>query len=77
VKVYTSEDAYKHVLPLWPDIEYKESFAILLLSRAQKVLGLCWISKGGVSGTVIDPKINFQSALKANVSCILLLNYAE
>lgn len=74
VKVLTSGDAYKHVLPLWENIDFRESFAILLLSRAQKVLGLCWISKGGVSGTVVDPKIIFQAALKANASCILLIH---
>lgn len=74
IQILTSSDAYKHVLPLWPDVEFKESFAVLLLSRAQKVLGLYWVSHGGVSGTVADAKIIFQAALKANSSAIILLH---
>jgi DNA repair protein RadC len=74
VKVLSSSDAYRHVLPLWENIDFRESFAILLLSRAQRVLGLCWISKGGVSGTVVDPKLIFQAALKANASCLLCIH---
>ncbi len=72
VLITTSGDAYKHMKPLWEDIDFRESFAVLLMSRAQRVLGLCWVSKGGVSGTVADPKIIFQAALKANSSAILL-----
>jgi len=72
VKIQASSDAYEHILPLWKNIDYTESFGVLLLSRAQKVLGLCWISSGGVSGTVVDPKTIFQAALKANASVIIL-----
>ena len=38
------------------------------------ILGINWISKGGVSGTVVDAKIIFQAALKTNCSGILLLH---
>jgi hypothetical protein len=41
------------------------------------ILGINWISKGGVSGTVVDAKIIFQAALKTNSSGILLLHYAK
>lgn len=74
LKVTCSKDAYRFVLPLWPDIEYRESFAILLLNRAMKVLGLSWISLGGVAGTVVDSKIIFQAALKANASSVILVH---
>ncbi len=77
IKVQSSNDAYKHVVPFWQDLEFRESFGVLLLSRAQRVLGLCWISKGGVSGTVVDPKLIFQAALKANASSLILMHYAE
>ncbi len=53
-------------------MELREEFKILLLNRANKVLGLVNISTGGVSGTVSDPKIIFASALKANASGIIL-----
>ncbi len=74
LKVTCSRDAYNYVLPIWKDIEYRESFAVLLLNRGMKVLGLSWISLGGISGTVVDAKIIFQAALKANASSIILVH---
>ena len=74
VKITSSKDVYNYVLPLWKDIDYRESFAILLLSRNMKVLGLSWVSLGGISGTVVDPKIIFQAALKSSSSAIILLH---
>jgi DNA repair protein RadC len=74
VKITCSRDVYNYMLPLWPDIDYRESFAIMLLSRSNKVLGISWISLGGVSGTVADSKIIFQTALKTNACGIVLMH---
>jgi DNA repair protein RadC len=75
-KIKCSEDAYNILLKNWNDktIELREEFKILLLNRANKVLGIVNISAGGVSGTVADPKIIFSSALKANCSSIILVH---
>ena len=75
-KITCSEDAYKIFLKNWNDktIELREEFKILLLNRANKVLGIVNISAGGISGTVADPKIIFCSALKANSSSIILVH---
>ena len=54
------------------DIEHTESFYVILLNRANRVLGTKLISTGGISGTVVDPKVIFQSALLANASSIIL-----
>ena len=56
-------------------IEYVEEFKMLLLNRANKVLGIVTVSKGGVAGTVCDPKVVFAAALKANASSIILAHY--
>ena len=53
-------------------IEHREYFMIMLLNRANKVLGISLISMGGTSGTVADPKIIFQTALKTSASSIVL-----
>jgi DNA repair protein RadC len=53
-------------------IERVEEFVILCLNRANKVLGYSKISQGGLSGTVADPKVIFQVALKSNASSIIL-----
>ena len=74
VKITCSRDAYDYVAPLWPDMDYKERFAMLMLSRGNKVLGLSWISQGGISGTVVDVRLIFQAALKANASSIILMH---
>ncbi len=73
-KVSSSEDAFNVILHQWEDIHYRESFAIILLNRANKCLGFTFISKGGLSGTVADPKVIFQTALKANASSIILVH---
>ena len=77
IKVVTSQTAYEQIVNIWPDIEYRESFAVLLLSREMKILGISWVSLGGVSGTVVDAKLIFQAALKANANSIILMHYAK
>lgn len=49
-----------------------EEFWILLLSRNNKVIAKELISKGGLSGTVADPKIIFSIALQHQASSIIL-----
>lgn len=44
----------------------------LYLSRSNNILGYAQISSGGLSGTVCDPRIVFQYALKLNASGIIL-----
>ncbi len=72
-KVTSSTDAEEILRSIWSDqIEYREEFVILCLNRANKVLGYSRISSGGTTGTVADPKIIFQIALKSNASSIIL-----
>ncbi|MCE5347160.1 MAG: JAB domain-containing protein [Bacteroidales bacterium] len=63
-----SKDAYDIFISQWnPDtLEYVEEFKILLLNRANKVLGTASISLGGTAGTITDVKIILQYALKTN-----------
>lgn len=53
-------------------IEHHESFKILMLNRANQVLGAANISDGGISGTVADVRIILQYALLSNASAIIL-----
>jgi len=46
-----------------------EEFMVLLLNRANRVLGCLKLSKGGLNGTVVDLRILFGIALKAMASC--------
>lgn len=73
-KISSSNIAYDLLLICWNKgtIELQEEFKILLLNRANKVLGIYPVSKGGVSGTLVDPKLVFSVALKCNASSIIL-----
>lgn len=73
-KISSSEDAYQILHLHWDKnkLELLEEFKILLLNRANKVLGIVSISCGGISGTVADPKLIFAAALKAGSSSMIL-----
>ena len=73
-KITSSVDAYDLLVSVWQvnKIEYVEEFKILLLNRSNRVLGWVKVSSGGVSGTVADPRIIFQTALLSNASGIIL-----
>ena len=73
-KISGSNMAYKLFLDSWNKgtIQLQEEFKILLLNRANQVLGIYFLSKGGVSGTLVDPKLVFSVALKCNASGIIM-----
>lgn len=74
VSINGSESAYKILLSCWDKskIELQEEFKILLLNRANRILGINTVSSGGVSGTLVDPKLVFNVSLKCNASAIIL-----
>jgi DNA repair protein RadC len=53
------------------DIPHEE-FWMLSLSRSNKVLKKDLISKGGLSGTLADPKVIFEKALSNKASSIII-----
>jgi len=72
-KITCSRDSFDILLNNWSDqIEFIEEFNILLLSRANRVLGFYNVSKGGHNGTVVDAKVVFSAALKMKASYIVL-----
>ena len=71
-KITTSKDAEAIFREIWSSgMEFKEEFYILLLNRANKVLGWYKVSEGGMSGTVVDPKLIFSIALKGLASSLI------
>lgn len=75
-QIKSSKDCYRLLLQTWDKnrIEFVEQFKVILMNRAQRVLGIYEMSTGGVSGTVADPKLVFIAALKAN-ACNLILSH--
>ncbi|GAB2705667.1 DNA repair protein RadC [Mucilaginibacter koreensis] len=66
-----SRSAYQCLRRHLVDLNHEE-FWILLLGRNCKVLSKELISKGGLSGTVADPKVIFGVALQHQASSIIL-----
>lgn len=73
-KIYSSEDAYKILLPTYKEgtICYKEYFKVLLLSQSNQVLGYTLISEGGLTETCADVRVILQAALLTNSVALVL-----
>ena len=73
-KVTHSRDAYVIFRDNWDEnkLEFVEEFKVMLLNRSQKVLGICSLTLGNVSGTIADPKLVFVTALKSNASYVII-----
>ena len=72
-KVSNSEDAKNQFKGCWSNkIQYVEEVYLMLLNRANKVLGFTKISYGGTTGSIVDIKVIFQVALKSNAHSIIL-----
>lgn len=74
LKISSSEEAQICFRKYWgkKKMDYSEKFMALYLNRANRVIGWSRISNGGLNGTVADPKIIFQIALKTNATSIIL-----
>ncbi len=70
-KITCSRDAYELLRSDLMDLEHEE-FWVLLLNRNHQVIRKAGISRGGVSGTVVDPKIIFKQALVSLASALIV-----
>ena len=53
-------------------IGYKETFKVLLLNNANKIIGYATISEGGLTSTIVDVRVVIQTALVSNATSIIL-----
>ncbi len=68
-----SRDIYQLIRPHLMDLPHEE-FWVILLNRANVVMRKTAISRGGVAGTVADPKMIFKEALEQLASGIILVH---
>jgi len=73
-KITSVAEAYDVLLHSWNQdvIELQEEFKVVYLNRANKVLGVYSLSKGSISGTLVDVRLIFAVALKCNASGIII-----
>lgn len=53
-------------------IGYKETFNVLLLNNANKIIGYTTISDGGLTSTIVDVRVIIQTALVCNATSIII-----
>ena len=70
-KLTNSLEAVNIMQPLLGDLMHEE-FWIIFLNRANGIIGKQQISKGGMSGTVADPRMIFKAALDQKAASIIL-----
>ncbi|MDF1694756.1 MAG: DNA repair protein RadC [Saprospiraceae bacterium] len=71
--IRSSRDAYNLIAPMLVDINHEE-FWILLMNHGGKLIKRLKVSSGGVSQTLVDPKIIFKKALDCLASKIILVH---
>ncbi len=73
-QVRSSQSAYDYISRVYDEatIGLYEEFMVLLLNRANRVMGCLKLSKGGLTGTVVDLRILYGTALKAMASGIII-----
>ena len=70
-KITHSRDAFVFFHSMMEDLKF-ETFWILLLNRANKIIKPIQISEGGITGTIADPKKIFKIALENSATGIIL-----
>ena len=75
-KITSALDAFVEIIDFYPPelIGLQEQFLVMYLNRANKVLGVYCLSRGGITGTVADTRIILGVALKI-AACSIILSH--
>jgi DNA repair protein RadC len=73
-RIKNAEDAAALFFKVWDrsTIEHVEEVKMIMLNRANRVLGVAHLTKGGLNGSIIDTRVILQYAIKANASAVIL-----
>jgi len=77
IKVTGSHDAADAFRQIWPAYDHIEFTYMLMMNRQNQILGYHQLSKGGMTGAVVDVRVIFQVALKACATSLILAHYAK
>jgi DNA repair protein RadC len=70
-KITSSKAVFEIMQPIIGELPHEE-FWVLYLNNSNKVIYKSQISKGGITGTVVDLRIIFKSALEHNATSMIL-----
>ncbi|QTN39026.1 DNA repair protein RadC [Cryomorphaceae bacterium] len=69
--IHCSKEAYEMLKPQLADLNHEE-FWVVYLNNANKVLKKTSISKGGISGTVVDLRVLFKEAFAHGATSLIM-----
>ncbi len=72
-RITCSQDAFQVIAPTLVDLGHEE-FWLLLLNKANEVVAHSRLSTGGMSGTVVDAKLAFRTAIDAGAAGIIAVH---
>lgn len=70
-KITSSKTVFEIMQPIIGELPHEE-FWVLYLNNSCNVLHKSQLSKGGITGTVVDTRIIFKTALECNATCLIL-----
>lgn len=72
--IHTSSDVYHELIHWFPEdiIALQELFVVAYLNRSNKIIGVYQVSKGGITGTVADPRLILATGLKIAATGMIL-----
>jgi DNA repair protein RadC len=71
IKVSSSKTIFEIMQPIIGELPHEE-FWIIFLNNSNKVIHKCQLSKGGITGTVVDVRLTFKIAIEFNSTGIIL-----
>jgi DNA repair protein RadC len=72
-KIQCSQDAYECIKAELSDLKIEETW-VLLLNQQAKLIAKLHISTGGISSTIVDPKVVLSKALEHSATALILIH---
>jgi DNA repair protein RadC len=72
-RIASSKDIFEIMQPIIGELPHEE-FWVLYLNNANKVIYKSQISKGGITGTIVDTRLVFKMGLEQNATSIILVH---
>ncbi|WET01144.1 DNA repair protein RadC [Flavobacterium sp. YJ01] len=70
-KITSSKIAFEIMQPIIGELLHEE-FWVLFLNNSNKVISKSQLSKGGIAGTIVDPRLVFKLALENGATALIL-----
>lgn len=70
-KISSSKSVFQIMQPIIGELPHEE-FWIIYLNNSNKIIHKCQLSKGGITGTVVDVRLVFKIGIEQNATAIIL-----